>query len=1535
MFERYLQILDEFKERNIAQFLKDLRDKFISSLSHPYFSPKAKIFFNRVNKEGEPFTDFAEEPKQIVQIKQVINALYHAQLAFEDLQSVDLRSLKNAPKDLIKLYSKTIEHGYKASSLLTNLDIDFTEILGSNIQQRALEVLSIIEAYTDEQKNSALEWSTKLKDYQIPYNTGWASGVAIDQMTPNGGNFDYDFLAQFGAVLPGYIQQLTLSLQKLAPQISTFQPTMDKAKLEELQEAAFKLLKSIENLQSGDIIVSFKALNYIKIVRQIITLSMSTLEQIGYMNESSQIVVRHNLRQLKYEYLPILFQLIDRLEDQALLNPGTLSRPLMEKIKPWYELLGMYASKIVDFSMGDEELLSLENPGFIECRLAQTRQRIASAKWNLHKNAIDQKAFSDFFSIVENRNFIGYSVFNLPAEVKTSLAREYLFLHPYIKAIDPELATAILQELASENTWGRQISRAYNWVTRKPGALALTTLLGLKEELQNKLAREKATHLSHVELNENIITAAVQDNTLVFPHTPSQIPCINEAIILGLDPQAKPPNLIQFNSTADSIRVANPEQLSAEQSRKLYEYYSTERCKFKEVQAAWTEFSAYVKNDPNLSAIPDAETKAKLRRAYALIQPYFLSTFLGNPRTAAHQDAAIITKLSETPLLSIKTRRLPLSILCFSNERIRRLNSKLVFLASNLKSNSQVFKNLAKRKYSLAVESSQPKVEEHENKRAHFVLKHTEYSKAIADYRSSLQKLTDIFSNTFKQQFQPQSKGIPFPELEDRKLILAERSQVIALKRLFNSLYHLEEICLELESLDNTSAQWRYVSHLIQAKNHADELFNLAKGLATDQHFAILAGELKEKALAIYAAFKKQQETYVVASEEVHLQAVPEQEKAVRYNGLWYSLHTFMIIPEHIKAALNNKHLLEETKQHIDKRAKQASINIERIIEESNSYFKLFLEAPTMYSLYKELKQKLKDFTTISHSAALSHLEELNEDLFVRILLEADAWEEKLGLKPGLLADPMKAMLDEFYRGLLEPLQLSSQEEIGLISTLAPISHRMVAAQKRQQAAQGKMFIVESVNIKLQELNNPRFKYPDISTQDSYLLLSNLLEEINHFRDLNAKHWVASNPLIKELAQERLTKLFETALPLLMHMRKTLHFLPEAVAKKDESVETFFQTLLKRYQLSDSVEETGSALGSQSNPPLSTDNDNHELPSHEEQPPTEGSVLSMPEAIPEIIEASNSNGQNNLDARTQPQSRPGLTNVTELVSLVLSYYRGQHNSAVYEFDSAKERLDYLEELKLKQEEANAQFIKTYTKKAYEKQFQIITSKYIGLLHTRDEYKKLLQEYILLTKEDDLLLLESSQDINAEIEKLLKAKTREFARAQYKKYFQLEAIRASLAEFEVYISKKDNIIASGSDFFEDEHTLSSKRLLIDELKELASSPKTVEQRLSAIRERVEKSDFKPKMLAHRHYNTLSFSWIAQWLLSLINTLGFYTAKNQIITERLTEAAKNPPNPNRTLRHFGFFSGNNNERSYDLPRAVASEPTLNNNPAIPVL
>ncbi|MDI1352921.1 MAG: SdhA, partial [bacterium] len=1209
MISEYIEVLESFKEHQISKLIEKIRDKLFAGLKNPAFNPQIAPYFTKVNTEGPPFTEFDLDPDNVSQIKKLINALYFARRSFIDLENIKIQpdNFPNTFAELQIIYNKTIEDAYQASYLATHLDVDIQDMFREEFE---LFIPMIVRFQTAAAQNSdqTKQLAETIKAYPLSYKVGEVTGTMIEQMQPSNGDLDYDFLTQFSAVLPGYIDKVTQFLRQYSSQIIKQEPTLNNDKIEELQNAALKLLNDLENLKG----------NYIHIIRNILTLAMSSLEQMGHLSDSSQDFIRENLARLKYSDLPTLFGLVDKIEVNSMLKPGTLSTPLMEKIKPLYQVLIEYASKPVNFQEKGEELLTIEDSRFLTLRLELTYKRIDSANNALFKIAKAEEALIQFFAILQKSSHKDAILHQLPQETKDQLIGHYKLIEPYMAQVDVDLNDNIINGLIrNEESWSSYLSTPWRWFNNQLPADHVSTLLAKKENLERFITKKKNTQEFHLKLNAQLIDSVQKQTDLhlypyseeanffnlnhVAEHTkpPQKITpvfTIDESKIITpeegqaeltfklqekdnllINPQALtaaqtlklhswyknnhqqlleaktaydnltslitkyneievpdhklhlnnlPPNIkaqcqklyhliypYLLNATAKEMRdslvtfhsdfiellaegkepsgplvdifeklhepiqalfsnadanwkkrstvylkwtqkkyfkeeanlflidegkvlrsstkissiavtknnehqyITDPSKLTADQALMLYQWYRNKHNKFVIARQAYNEFtlllSTYSKENSDGSASLylyqlSKEDKVICRRLYNQFQPYFVNGVPGDMRSSAIAfDKVLVHAFAEkTPPNDTPTGDLLKNL----EEHFQKL-----FTSIDLDWAKRGNAYLIRADQQFSIENNIALLEQQKDtaSRAHFLIKHTHYSQFINEFRQSLEHILPLFNYSMQASLKVKSAGIPFPELEDKHLALTQSRQVIALKQILNSLYHVEGIVRQLELLNDKSYKTTYVYHLIFAYKHTNEIMKLTKSLAADPHFGLIGRDLLDKAQIAWATLQEHTDTYKYSSEQI------KDGTVVKFSALWYSLNAFYISPKHIRSLSNNNYLTTKELDELHSRAKKASVNIEAIIGSSHSYFKLFLQAPTMFKLYKELSGKLNEFITTTHDTAMSNLAKFHPKIFTPMLLEADLWEDQLGLLPGTFSEPLKKIITESNKGLL------------------------------------------------------------------------------------------------------------------------------------------------------------------------------------------------------------------------------------------------------------------------------------------------------------------------------------------------------------------------------------------------------------------------------------------------------------------------------------------------------------------------------------
>lgn len=1583
MLEYYLKLLDSFKERQTSKLLRSIRQQILAKIQSPYFNPAIQTYFKKTNKFGEPFTDFASEPKQVTQIKEVINGIYHAELAFRDLETVNLRNSVNWLADFKKLWFHTITHGYHASYLLTHLGIDLTNIFTKEINH-ALGLLRLFSEFSNEHVGDAVAFAAKIKEYPLSYNTGLLAGIAVDQMKAGSGKIDYHFLTQVGADLPGYIQQMANYIQQYSPGLTSVKPTLDKRKLESLRKKSIQLLSSLESLQNeNDFFLPAKIVYYVDILRHVIYLSQSTLEQMKNLDESSQEVIRNNLAELKYKWLVPLFGLVDCIEDEALLAPGTLSKPLMAQLKPLYQLLIHYTSNVVKFSEKGRELVTIEDDKFIELRLEQTRQRIHKAQRHLVELEQAQEAFKFFFIILEKPQYAAHALIGLPPITKNALIKHYKHLQPYVKQLDKNLNNDIIRALTEES---KRLSsfNPRSWLPHSHEKIKVAKALELKEKLKTLLSGDQATQQLHLKLNEDLIQSVYEQAEC------SLIPYVSETNQFSAN------EFEELNAHSDvgdgfhfgvdnfnNHQLINVEKLDSHQLFVLHEYYSEKIAKLKKAQKAYDKFYTIIcLHHPNPLVEIDDEIKKQLAQLYSSFHAYIvdsLSASLG----LANRDTEIIEALSnEAP--SEEASRISTGYFRRSN---RYLLSFFTFTLSSWQQRAKVLQALANKKLKQETESSSLIPDFTTTERADHLIKHRQYSTAISEFKESLFKLTGLFNDAIRKEleisfdligfFEP---GAPFPVLKNRNQTLEQPQQVLGIKRLLNCLYHLEKTCEELEKLNEKSSQSIYVYHLVRAYNHVSDLIELATALSQDPHFKLLAVDLVSQAKKIY-------HTLIIGSEPYRKEpttvAIPHHDKEIQYGSIWYSLNAFMLIPAHVAALLKQTSLSEKEVASISSHTKQVVLNIESVIESSDSYFKLFLKTPLMYRLFKELKHKLKQFSALTHDSVMGHLEEINSDLFARILLETDQWEDNLGLKPGQLSGPMKSMLDELYKGLLEPLGCISQKHIALLTNDSPITQRIEAIRKRRLEAKAE-----------KETQMPE-----------YLLLKRLVQSLKHYENFTKPGLGPPQSAdFIEFAKQELIDAFNKALPLLQKEHALISALdddikpnreidgilspfipvdPFALQPKPQREQQLEATTanLEHYEklknLMNKIQSYTRLLASGFGPPSSPfileiakegviDAFNEAVPIFIQHKALLESLSGEVEPSPKIDAILSSHTikelpqkDSNVTAPVQIMDKTHITAQCQLVydyyhdlvksptkqktaeekkrsniaaqcRLIYSYYKGRIKTCEIKEKTAQEKEVYLITLQKQQKLLKEKITTDYVNKTFKKQVESALGRKINLCHVKEEYNKNLNHYLSRNWKPTISRIgHEIPDIEKFVKETVEEQVKTFDREFYKKYAHLEEIMIGIKQFEQYFEEAHAGLRNPHTSFETSASLQRKQQLVTRLKNIALNPylsteARIEKMCTIVTSHFQigrkQYTFEELMLDHAKPHPFTFAWIAQLVRSFLQFFGLApTPACYDLYDQLNDRIVNPPDQHR-LNRYRIFNIVSPNRRYELPQPV---------------
>ncbi|MFC3908860.1 hypothetical protein ACFORL_07195 [Legionella dresdenensis] len=1495
-----IQIVNSCDQGVIEQ--EELGCTTIAPLTLIQLTPYTTDILRLIAKRGQipdqhgPFKNFECEPKQVIQIKQFVNALYHAELTFQKLEGLELNSLSGKWQSAKKIWSEVIEQAYTASHLLANLDIDLMAIFNTEaaaltqffkvIQEMAIEygksqkdqtakdgsqlkkALEFIKRYTQKDKKASetvtasapanapqlanepaptptnLEPAKKLEDRLKEYShqAGTIAGITVDQMRPSSGNVDYDFLASFCGELSNYIKQATDIVDEYTgrkkqdensqqsalsgtqanenntagqPRENELTAVLGAERQEELRNAALKLSVALNEIKTINFFNSYKFGNYIDIIRNTVILSTSILQQTNFLTDATQDAVRAQLAEIKYSLLPQLFEILDKIEDEALLKPGMVSEPIMHQMRSLYKLLIHYTGKFVEFDKKGIELTTIEDRKFLDLRIAKIRERIAHYTIRKHEWKVSQKALKQFVALI----------LELDEVEKAIKSEDQVKLQHYNqKASQHSLTLEAYQKLL--------LQKIQEQAHHLPPALREKPI----PSIENTLASEIATCDFHIKIEQNLINNIYQNaelsinpiNTCAY-----SLDFNEEEILKKRDPEKDFCQIIttnvQINPTLKaSALVVTHDELTYEQASALFSWYQGRTATLAEAEKVLAAFVGELTSLSGSLYRADNAQKKRLLEQYKIIQPYL--SVLKNPEREA-LDQRIRDNLIHEPgqtRLPYRTQITASEVLSWINADIApadRYSRPTINLAQTLKvarhfsqHRERLFSALKTNKYIASV-TQRPLISEQST-----AMTESHYAKSIKEFRQSLQNLTNALTPQMQALLATADQGIPYPELSNNAKALEQPEQVINIKRLFNALYNIEQAVDNFEALHRgliaNYSQTGYVWRLFNVYANVDNLIDLCRALYQDPHSRSLVSDLIDKALRFKNTVVDQSEAYTVDSSEVSSRA-----GAVQYSAIWYSLQALMLVPEHIAALNEQKPIPEEKLQQIRDRSKKTVLDIEDIIRKSDSSFLLLLKSPKMYKLFLELKAKIGEFSTTSNKAVKAHLHDIKKNLFTRILLETDRWEEQVGLQTGLLSDPMKLILDSMYQGLLEPLDLSSAIHVGLITDLTHL-------HKREEAS----------NIRHSEAKREKDEIAEKT-----VILANLEAAINNYdKKHNISLFAPSTWFTTQNAQEQavkqLVEAYSKALPMLVEQKNLLN------GVKIETPDPKLDETIQKH-----IAET--------------------LPVH---------------------------------------------NIRQLATLTAAAYRGKGKTQDLKLQIAEQRQNYLQEAKGKQVDQNKKYVMDYASRFFDKRLQAITSRITDFIHVNNDYSDNLCAFLQECKNEIICddLASSQADIKAVINQALDAKIKLFQQQNIKKYVQLENVIAALEQFNVYFRK------AKSSPYENEETRAIKANCIRPLHDLAKDKSIdINARLNTIKTEVMSMRFRTALLAKKSLNRFDASWLLRCILSLLSALHLYTPRHVKLFNNLKDAVSDSPKLKPNKSRFGFFI--EQERNYNAPRAPQRE------------
>ncbi len=912
---------------------------------------------------------------------------------------------------------------------------------------------------TDEQLNQAfvqiLQATTKRGYTQLIHygkreyaeKVGIYTGIGVNQLKPKTGTPDFAFLTQFTGELPEKINQLTEYIKSLSDEEDGATIRIDPEKVEELRDQALKLLFALENTQSGTFILSFKAVNYVHIIRHAINISLSIVEEASNLNDSSRATVCSKIAQLKKVFSEELIGAGDKLEESLMLKPGVLSSEIQKQVTKLYDVIVQVADKYVDFVEVQPDLLTLEDS--VVVRQRSDKALFRQAKIYDELDALERKQLSAkrFFSRLKQDDIKNQRLGDLPVATKHELAKRYHDFQSYVVGTaafkDEEIVKALNKKDVAP--W---YSPGYLFTFVKDAEDSAGYLLKSESKILAAIAKDIETKRFQLGLNKALVQSIRQSPQALklYPLKPNKdFLKIDEQHVLG----GTDCDNLEFQKDSHGLIVQSSEHLLPEQCAILFRHYQNQRLKIDEAKEAFSSFHTLLKE----SSIIDLGGKEleRLKRLYSTFQPYYVN-LVASGESEKDNVYSLISELSARN----PNRSLVRTLIGVVQGEQSRFNLRLEHYQQLAERRADNYIKL-RTEIQLKENTLKPLEPLPQGARAHFVFKQEVCSSTLSKVKASLQTYTELFNEAAKKELVPAKEGLPFPDVEKTVGTYSQSSQMLLMKRISNAVYHLEQAFVHLEKLDDRSMQAIYVKNITNASLHLYNLSHLLCQVNADPYSSLVYQDVVGKIQQAYEQTLDFIKPYVPAlhdeeSAEEEVSVFTQTDDPETNSVIMHTLNALAVIPQHIKVLYQGEPLTRAQVSECQKHAKQLSVDIQNIIDSSNSYFKLAMKVPTMYRLFNLIKSQIQIVTESTHDAVLDHLEDIREKGFPQIVLELDHWEDQFALKPGTLSGPMSEVLEAYFIGLTETLELPSNRHMSLIRSTKPFDLRLADASKRKVA---------------------------------------------------------------------------------------------------------------------------------------------------------------------------------------------------------------------------------------------------------------------------------------------------------------------------------------------------------------------------------------------------------------------------------------------------------------------------------------------------
>ena len=1107
--------------RDIPKFCKSIKDKDILGklnhvksqlLAHLERDVHFEVRKHLKKREDGFYTIHDNDPALVSQIKKILNAIQHAEKVLLHVNSMNLNSdsvvtlepllakkkskqvhfmtrvvwelvLKDTPfgqqvhfdyeldeseRQFIGEFEETIKHAREAQSSLLEIDIPMYQVFVQELYGIG-EIIQSLHTLTGPNRD---EIRKKIESVDRVTQTvgdyiGKPLGVFVDQLKPHAGKTDYSFLIRHSGLLPGYLDRFTQLIRSYGAGELSAPLALEPAEAEIFKNSAINLF--LELGEFDDLFLFQKGASLLfPISREVVTLGQGVYKQAQRVQDAMGDMIVYQLSRIKHDAFAHILSKSDKLEQYSGLAPGVLSKPLMQQLNKMYQTMVTYANSVIDLKEKHPDLLQLDNTSFLIQRLQYILQQKNDCDLKV-KSAEEAKraafSFENQVKSIPNGDLAAMST-----EQKSALNRDYQQFKCFVINYNPKLSV-LLDQLFIEPPVAPAVS----------DSVAQLSVADINLMLQNVIVlcnKDMATYTHYMRLADVQLTdlpKQTQENLYALdPTKEHSILIINEPVWINgralLESIEKP----QVKHFSEKHQFA-PE-LSAKQDSDRAKLYHDHRTRLLTLQFIHHEVEllqgqladeGWIDNRKKLRAIIDR---------YRVLQPYFVDALTSQGECPIDSDCVDVFvqltqdikpgKLQNTlQALNTGLKKLDASLL---HEEKRSAKRQLLFQFSHKKELER--KTVLFGDAPLTLDSELVK-------RQDKWIRHQRLSTAAGAVKDTLYNLLSMFDPALNLDTVQQSTAVPFPEMENSLDALEMPSQISWIKRMLNVVHYLNCSFVSIESLDrdvSTKAASQFlkgplVEGIYQVKPYIEmtKAYQTFMDLIQEPVGQQLFYALQDNYSTLQDVWAELGPLYTASPESVAV----DNSTSVEMKGLWYPMLSLMVLPEHAKALSESRTYGGVEAKQAQQKAKEMSQYIEDVIDsfQAGQYFRLFLKSPDMlFKFLPELKGKLATFRQSTHELTLANLNNIQAVLH-DALVTTDTWEIKLGLRPGSMSKPMKKILDKLFSSFIEPLGISLQARVHLVTNTISFDKRLMEIERAQKIVAN---VVHAENKTFEKLDN-------------------------------------------------------------------------------------------------------------------------------------------------------------------------------------------------------------------------------------------------------------------------------------------------------------------------------------------------------------------------------------------------------------------------------------------------------------------------------